>query len=97
MKFKSIQNGTSQRSVYGRGDGEDIPSGETGHKYIVAHGIEWVSHYPLGAADQLHARPVRMGTRVTIELEGRFVRGRGSVDQYLEQTAIANPHITIHY
>jgi DNA topoisomerase VI subunit B len=40
---------------------------------------------------------VRSGTRVTIELEGRYVRGRGSVDDYLEQTAIANPHVTIHY
>jgi DNA topoisomerase-6 subunit B len=25
------------------------------------------------------------------------MRGRGSVDEYLEQTAIANPHVTIHY
>jgi len=40
---------------------------------------------------------VRSGTRVTIELEGRYQRGRGSVDEYLEQTAIANPHVTIHY
>jgi DNA topoisomerase-6 subunit B len=34
---------------------------------------------------------------VTIELEGRYQRGRGSVDEYLEQTAIANPHVTVHY
>ncbi|MFO0901869.1 MAG: DNA topoisomerase VI subunit B [Pirellulales bacterium] len=40
---------------------------------------------------------VKSGTRVTIELEGRYIRGRGSVDEYLEQTAIANPHVTIHY
>ena len=40
---------------------------------------------------------VHSGTRVTIELEGRYQRGRGSVDEYLEQTAIANPHVTIHY
>jgi DNA topoisomerase-6 subunit B len=40
---------------------------------------------------------LRSGTRVTIELEGRYIRGRGSVDEYLEQTAIANPHVTIHY
>ncbi|MEK6249205.1 MAG: hypothetical protein N2C12_13570, partial [Planctomycetales bacterium] len=33
----------------------------------------------------------------TIELEAIHKRGRGSVDEYLEQTAIANPHITIHY
>ena len=37
------------------------------------------------------------GTRVTIELEARYQRGRGSVDEYLEQTAIANPHVTVHY
>ena len=34
---------------------------------------------------------------MTIELEAKFVRGRGSVDEYLEQTAIANPHVTLHY
>ena len=67
----------------GKGDGVDIPPGEKGAAYIDKHGIEWV--------DQPH------GTRVTIELEAKFVRGRGSVDEYLEQTAIANPHVTLHY
>ncbi|MBI3268860.1 MAG: DNA topoisomerase VI subunit B [Planctomycetes bacterium] len=37
------------------------------------------------------------GTRVEIELAGRYQRGRASVDDYLFQTAIANPHVTIHY
>ena len=37
------------------------------------------------------------GTIVVIELEGRYQRGRRSVDQYLEQTAIANPHVTLTY
>ena len=37
------------------------------------------------------------GTRVTIELQAKFIRGRGSVDEYLTQTAIANPHIALHY
>jgi DNA topoisomerase-6 subunit B len=67
----------------GRGEGEDIPPGEAGSKYIQKHGIEWIE--------------LNHGTRVTIELEGRFIRGRGSVDEYLEQTAIANPHVTLHY
>ncbi len=67
----------------GRGDGVDIPPGEKGAYYIEKHGIEWV--------DQPH------GTRVTIELEAKFIRGRGSVGEYLEQTAIANPHISLHY
>jgi len=37
------------------------------------------------------------GTKVTIELEARFQRGRQSVDDYLAQTAIANPHVTLIY
>jgi DNA topoisomerase-6 subunit B len=39
----------------------------------------------------------RHGTRVQIELEARYQRGRQSVDDYLEQTAIANPHVTLVY
>ena len=37
------------------------------------------------------------GTRVQIELEARYQRGRQSVDDYLQQTAIANPHVTLRY
>ncbi|MDP9172363.1 MAG: DNA topoisomerase VI subunit B [Planctomycetota bacterium] len=37
------------------------------------------------------------GTEVSITLEARFQRGRASVDEYLEQTAIANPHTLIHW
>ncbi len=35
------------------------------------------------------------GTSVAIELEARYVRGKTSVEAYLEQTAIANPHARI--
>src|SRR5580704_7383025 len=47
----------------GGGDGVDIPPGEQGNKYVEKHGIEWIE--------------LDHGTRVTIELEGRFHRGRG--------------------
>ncbi len=67
----------------GRGEGVDIPPGKRGDEAIKKHEIEW--------EDQPH------GTRVTIELQAKFVRGRGSVDEYLQQTAIANPHIALHY
>ena len=40
---------------------------------------------------------IKQGTSVTITLEGKFARGRASVDEYLEQTAIANPHAAILY
>jgi DNA topoisomerase VI subunit B len=39
----------------------------------------------------------RTGTSVSIELEGRYQRGRGSVDEFLELTAIANPHARITF
>jgi DNA topoisomerase-6 subunit B len=35
------------------------------------------------------------GTSVSIEMEGRYQKGRGSVDEFLELTAIANPHARI--
>ena len=37
------------------------------------------------------------GTQVTLEIEGRYQKGRASVDEYLEQVAIANPHVKIVY
>ena len=37
------------------------------------------------------------GTRVEIELEGRYQKGRHSVDAYLQQAALANPHVDIRY
>ncbi|MHC4636882.1 MAG: DNA topoisomerase VI subunit B [Planctomycetota bacterium] len=37
------------------------------------------------------------GTSVTITLEGRYQKGRQSVDEYISQTAMANPHTTITY
>lgn len=84
--------------INGRGDGEEIPAGDKGHELIAARGIEWVAHYPSDSNDPgHHLKELKSGTRVTIELEGRYQRGRGSVDEYLEQTAIANPHVTIQY
>src|SRR3982751_5416127 len=37
------------------------------------------------------------GTQVTLEVEGRYQKGRASVDEYVEQTIIANPHVTLTY
>ncbi|QGJ70378.1 DNA topoisomerase VI subunit B [Planctomycetales bacterium 10988] len=65
------------------GNGIDIPNGEVGQAVLQDHEIEW--------------EPVSHGTRVTIEMEAQYHRGRGSVDEYLEQTAIANPHAQIKY
>jgi DNA topoisomerase-6 subunit B len=40
---------------------------------------------------------IQRGTQVTLEIEGRYQRGRASVDEYLEQVAIANPHVSLVY
>ena len=67
----------------GKGEGVEIPPNDAGRKMVVDQNIEWID--------------VPHGTRVTIELEAKYQRGRGSVDEYLEQTAISNPHALFHY
>jgi DNA topoisomerase VI subunit B len=37
------------------------------------------------------------GTRIEIDLEGAYVSGKQSVDEYIKNTAIINPHVTIIY
>ncbi len=37
------------------------------------------------------------GTSVTITMEGRYQKGKQSIDEYLAQTAIANPHAAFTY
>ena len=37
------------------------------------------------------------GTSVAIEMEAAYVRGKLSVDEFLKQCAIVNPHLTLHY
>jgi len=39
----------------------------------------------------------RHGTRVEAEMEGHYTKGMHSVDMYLKQTAIANPHVTLRF
>ena len=41
--------------------------------------------------DRLH------GTRVEVEMEGHYQKGPHSIEVYLKQTAIANPHVTLRY
>ncbi|MBI5392502.1 DNA topoisomerase VI subunit B [Candidatus Woesearchaeota archaeon] len=37
------------------------------------------------------------GTKIELDLEGSYQKGVQSIDQYLKQTAIVNPHVTIIY
>jgi DNA topoisomerase VI subunit B len=37
------------------------------------------------------------GTQVEIDLEAKYQKGRQSIDEYIDETAIANPHVNISY
>ncbi|MBW2980372.1 DNA topoisomerase VI subunit B [Candidatus Woesearchaeota archaeon] len=37
------------------------------------------------------------GTKIELDLEGTYQKGDQSIDQYIKQTAIVNPHVTITY
>src|SRR6266446_10248038 len=53
----------------------------------------------LGPNDEKRAvaRTMEHGTRVELEIEATYKKGRHSVDGYIEQTAIANPHASVTY
>ncbi|MDO4576464.1 MAG: DNA topoisomerase VI subunit B [Planctomycetia bacterium] len=68
----------------GDGEGLAVPAGRDERlAFLKEHAITW--------------EETGTGTRIAIELEAKYQRGRGSVDEYLEQTAIANPHVRLHY
>lgn len=86
-----IDTKTNQPEILnGKGAGVDVPPGKAGDEMMRKQGIAWVAANDLDEA-------VEHGTRVTIEMEAKFHRGRGSVEEYLEQTVIANPHARIHF
>ncbi len=86
-----IDTKTNQPEILnGKGEGVDIPAGKGGDELMKKHSIEWVGENDRG-------EPIDHGTRVTIEMEAKFQRGKGSIEEYLEQTAISNPHVRIHF
>jgi len=61
--------------------------------------VDWRPTF--GAAASADAGPAgprasAHGTSVSIEMEAAYVRGRLSVDEYLKQCAIVNPHLELH-
>jgi DNA topoisomerase-6 subunit B len=59
--------------------------------------IDAKKNEPRILAEQTIEWPVPRGTKVEIELEAKFQKGRQSVEEYLEQTAIANPHVSLQF
>ncbi len=49
------------------------------------------------SSEQIKWGDKKHGTRVEIEMEATYKKGMRSVDMYLKQTAISNPHVTLHF
>jgi len=59
--------------------------------------IDTSKNKPLVVLDEACDFELPRGTQVTITIEGKYQKGKQSVDDYLAQTAMANPHATIIY
>ncbi len=53
---------------------------------------EFPEEYPGGGAVT-----AEHGTRVSIEMAAQYAKGRLSVDEYLKECAVANPHLRLHF
>jgi DNA topoisomerase VI subunit B len=53
----------------------------------------------VNAAGELDGPPIvsKHGTSVSIEMEAAYQRGKQSVDEFVKQCAIVNPHLTLHF
>jgi DNA topoisomerase-6 subunit B len=64
---------------------------------VVVSDRELPTKAPAGAEKRTVERTMEHGTRVELEIEATYKKGRHSVDGFIEQTAMANPHATITY
>src|SRR3989339_690990 len=59
--------------------------------------IETQNNKPVIAKEETVEWAKEHGTKVEIDLEAEYLKGNQSVDEYLKQTAVINPHVTIIY
>ena len=68
---------------------------EPAHYYEL--NIDTQNNKPVIAKEETAEWPKEHGTKVEIDLEAEYIKGNQSVDEYLKQTAVINPHVTIVY
>ncbi|MCE5340620.1 MAG: DNA topoisomerase VI subunit B [Planctomycetaceae bacterium] len=59
--------------------------------------IDTTKNKPMVILDEDCDFDLPTGTQVTVTLEGKYQKGKQSVDDYIAQTAMANPHATVIY
>ena len=69
--------------------------GKPAHKFDIQ--IDTRRNAPVVVADNEVEWTPAHGTRVELEIEATYKKGRHSVDGYVEQTAMANPHAQVTY
>ena len=94
--------GISAAGMYGMlTTGKPVEITSRTHKTKPAHHfrlqIDTKKNKPEIISDRETEWDVEHGTQVAIELEGKHTHGKQSIDEYLRQTAIANPHVRIIY
>jgi len=72
-----------------------VGANKPAHKFDIQ--IDTRRNAPVVTADDEVKWEPEHGTRVEIEIEATYKKGRHSVDGYVEQTAMANPHAAITY
>ncbi|MBI2208884.1 DNA topoisomerase VI subunit B [Candidatus Woesearchaeota archaeon] len=72
-----------------------ISKKEPAHYYELH--IDTQSNKPSIVKEEIAEWAKEHGTKVEIDLEAEYLKGSQSVDEYLKQTAVINPHVTIIY
>ncbi|MDQ7780211.1 MAG: DNA topoisomerase VI subunit B, partial [Planctomycetota bacterium] len=72
-----------------------VGPGKPAH-YCEIH-IDTTKNMPVPTKEEDIEWGVERGTRVEIELEAKYQKGHHSVDEYLREVALANPHVAIIY
>jgi len=69
--------------------------GRDAHMYQLH--IDTQNNKPEIVSDEVKEWNKEHGIRIELDLEGSYKKGPQSVDEYLKQTAIVNPHVTLIY
>ena len=65
--------------------------------YYYELGIDTQNNKPVIGKEETVEWAKEHGTKVELDLEAEYLKGNQSVDEYLKQTAVINPHVTIIY
>jgi DNA topoisomerase VI subunit B len=65
--------------------------------YYMEIGIDTTRNEPIIHKEEERQWEKATGTRIELDMEAQYLKGAQSVDEYLKETAIVNPHVTITY